>query len=149
MAWVRAQTLPRNAVLVSDMSLSGDETFCFGLVGDHGHLGFTLANGKRLLQIVDSSPLPLENWTHVAIVRTTEDLQLYRNGELVSSEPSNGFEARPHSRLSIGGIPTTSDAKKRHRRSGFWDGRIDELAFFGSALTSEQIENLYQLTPSI
>lgn len=36
--------------------------------------------------------------------------------------------------------------KKRNQRSG-WHERIDELAFFGSALTSEQIENLFQLTP--
>ena len=42
-----------------------------------------------------------------------------------------------------------SDGKKRNRRSGFWHGRIDELAFFGSALTSEQIENLFQLTPYV
>jgi hypothetical protein len=147
MAWIRTQTLPRNAVLVSDMNLSGDETFRFGLVGDHGHLGLTLANGKRFLQIVDSSPLPLEEWTHVAVVKTTEGLRLYRNGALVSSEPLNGFQARPHNPLSIGGIPKESEGKKRRHRSGFWHGRIDELAFFGSALTSEQIENLFQLTP--
>ena len=54
MAWIRAKTLPRDAVLVSDMNLSGDETLRFGFVGDHGHLGLTLANGKRSLQIVDS-----------------------------------------------------------------------------------------------
>tara|TARA_R110002049_G_scaffold4601_1_gene31659 strand:+ start:41808 stop:43352 length:1545 start_codon:yes stop_codon:yes gene_type:complete len=149
MAWIRAQTLPRNAILVSDTNLSGDETFRFGLVSDHGHLGLTLANGMRTLQIVDSSPLPLEDWTHVAVVKTTEELRLYRNGALVSSEPFNGFQAQPHKPLSIGGIPKESDVTKRRHRSGFWHGRIDELAFFGSALTSDQIENLFQLTPSI
>lgn len=39
--------------------------------------------------------------------------------------------------------------KKRNQRSGFWHGRIDELAFFGSALTSERIEILFQLTRSV
>jgi hypothetical protein len=149
MAWVHTQTLPRDAVLVSDMNLSGDETIRFGLIGDHGYLGLTLTNGKRALQILDSSPLPLEEWTHVAVVKTTEGLKLYRNGVLVSSELSKGFEAQPHSVLSIGGIPKDSGGKKRNRRSGFWYGRIDELAFFGTALTGEQIESLYQLTPSI
>ncbi|MDB4350797.1 FecR domain-containing protein [Verrucomicrobia bacterium] len=148
MAWVRTKTLPRNAVLVSDMNLSGDETFRFGLVGDHGHLGLTLDNGKRFLKIVDSSPLPFENWTHVTIVKTIEGLRLYRNGALVSSEPLNGFQAQPHNPFNIGGIPRESGNKKRKQRSGFWHGRIDELAFFGSALTSEQIENLFNLTPS-
>ncbi len=151
MAWIRTQTLPRDAVLVSDKDLLGDETFRFGIVGDHGLLGLQLANAnsERLLQIVDSSPLPLEDWTHVAVVKTTEGLRLYRNGALVSSEPLNGFQALPHNRFSIGGIPKEAGGKKRNRRSGFWHGRIDELAFFGSALTSEQIENLFQLTPSI
>ena len=148
MAWVRSQTLPRNAVLVSDMSLLGDETLRFGLVGDHGHLGLTLANGTRILQIVDSSPLPLEDWTHVAVAKTAEGLRLYRNGALVRSKSLDGFQTQPHNPLSIGGTPRESDAKKRRQRSGFWHGRIDELAFFGTALTGEQIENLFQLTPS-
>ncbi len=148
MGWVKTRTLPRNAVLVSDRNLSGDETFRFGLDGDQGHLGLTLANGERSLQIVDSSPLPLEDWTHVAVVKTTEDLRLYRNGVLVSSEPLNGFEAHPHHPFSIGGIAVRVRDKKRNQRSGFWHGRVDELAFFGSSLTSEQIENLFHLTPS-
>ena len=148
MAWIRAKTLPRDAVLVSDMNLSGDETLRFGFVGDHGHLGLTLANGKRSLQIVDSSPLPLEEWTHVAVVKTSDALRLFRNGVLVSSKPLNGFQAQPHNPLSIGGIPKEADGKKRNQRSGFWHGRIDELAFFGSALTGEQIANLFHLTPS-
>ncbi|MDC0259300.1 FecR domain-containing protein [Verrucomicrobiales bacterium] len=147
MAWISAQTLPRNAVLVSDMNLPGDETFRFGLVGDHGHLGLTLADGKQFLQVVDSSPLPLEEWTHVAVIKTTEGLRLYRNGALVSSEPLNGFQVQPHKPFSIGGTPKNTDGKKRNQRLGFWHGRIDELAFFGSVLTSDQIKNLFQLTP--
>jgi len=148
MAWIRTRTLPRNAVLVSDMNLSGEEALRLGLVGDHGHVGLTLANSEQSLQVVDSSPLPLEEWTHFAVVKTTEDLRLYRNGALVSSEPLNGFQTQAHKPLSIGGIPKAPDAKKRHRRSGFWHGRIDELALFGSALTGEQIEHLFQLTPA-
>ena len=97
---------------------------------------------------VDSLLLPLEDWTHVAVVKTAEGLRLYRNGALASSEPLNGFQAQPHNPLSIGGIPKESGGKKRNRqRSGFWHGRIDELAFFGSALTGEQIENLFATHP--
>ena len=148
MAWIRAKTLPRNAILVSDMNLMGDETFRFGLVGDHGNLGLTLANGKRSLRIEDSSPLPLEDWTHVAIVKESVGLRLYRNGVLVSSEPLNGFKVKAHKPFSIGGTDKKADGIKRHQRQGFWHGRIDELAFFGYALTNEQIENLFHLTPS-
>ena len=148
MAWIRTKTLPRDAVLVSDRNLSGEETLRLGLVGDHGHLGLTLANGEHSLQVVDSSPLPIEEWTHVAVVKTYEGLQLYRNGVLVSGELLDGFEAQAHQPFSIGGIPTKSEGKKRHQKSGFWHGRVDELAFFGFALTKEQIENLYHLTPS-
>lgn len=148
MAWIRTKTFPRDAVLVSDMSLSGDETFRLGLVGDHGHLGFTLVNEERSLQIVDSSPLPLEDWTHVAVVKASESLQLYRDGALVSSEPMDGFQARAQKPFSIGGTPKKSDGRRRHQRSGFWHGRVDELAFFGSALTSGQIEHLFNITPS-
>ncbi|MDC0302555.1 LamG domain-containing protein [bacterium] len=148
MAWIRTKTFPRDAVLVSDMNLSDEETIRMGLVGDHGHLGLTLRDGERFLQIVDSSPLPLEDWTHVTVVKTKEELRLYRDGALVSSEILNGFQIQAHSPLSIGGFPTKSGGKKRNQRSGFWHGRIDELAFFGSALTDEQIENLFHLTPS-
>jgi hypothetical protein len=148
MAWIRTKTFPRDAVLVSDMNLSGDETFRLGLVGDHGHLGLTFANEERSLQVVDSSPLPLEDWTHIAVVKTSEALRLYRNGALVSSEPLDGFQSQAHKPFSIGGTPRKSDGRKRNQRSGFWHGRIDELAFFGSALTSQQIEHLFKITPS-
>jgi hypothetical protein len=148
MAWIRTKTFPRDAVLVSDMNLSGDETFRLGLVGDHGHLGLTFANEDRSLQVVDSSPLSLEDWTHIAVVKTNEALRLYRNGALVSSEPLYGFQSQAHKPFSIGGTPRKSDGRKRNQRSGFWHGRIDELAFFGSALTREQIDHLFNITPS-
>jgi hypothetical protein len=75
-------------------------------------------------------------------------LRLYRNGVLVSSESSHGFHGKPHKPFNIGGIPKKPDVEKRHQRSGFWHGRIDELVFFGFALTSEQIERLFNITPS-
>ena len=149
MAWVRAKTFPENAVLVSDMSLSGTETFRFGFLGNHGHLGLTLSNGERFLKLVDSSPLPLQEWVHVAVVKSAEGLQLHKNGELVSSTPLNGFQGQQYKPSLIGGLPNETGEKKRDSRSGFWHGRIDELAFFGTALTSEQIENLFNLTPPI
>ena len=89
------------------------ETFRFGLVGDHGHLGLTPTNEKEFLQIVDSSPLPFNDWMHAAVVKTSKGLRLYRNGVLVSSKPLNGFQARPHNPFSIGGIPVESNGKKR------------------------------------
>ncbi|NRB73095.1 MAG: FecR domain-containing protein [Verrucomicrobiales bacterium] len=149
MAWVSAQTFPRNGVLVSDMNRSDEEAFRFGLVGDHGHLGLALSDGDRVLKVVDSSPLPYHEWTHVAVVKTSDELRLYRNGALVSSEPLNGFQAQPNQELSIGGIPKESGAEKRSQRMGFWHGRIDELAFFGYALTSDQIEHLFRIAPSL
>ena len=149
MAWVRAKTFPENAVLVSDMSLSGTETFRFGFLGNHGHLGLTLSNGERFLKLVDSSPLPLQEWVHVAVVKSAEDLRFHKNGELVSSTPLNGFQGQQYRPSLIGGLPKKTGEKKRDSRSGFWHGRIDELAFFGTALTSEQIENLFNLTPPI
>ena len=149
MAWIRTKTLPRDAVLLSDMNLSGEESFRLGYVGDHGHLGLRLSNGAQVVQVIDSSPLPLEEWTHVTVVKTTEALQLYRNGALVASEPLNGFQAQAHQAFSIGGIPKESGVKKRSQRLGFWHGRIDELAFFASALTREQIEKLFEITPPL
>ena len=148
MAWIYTRPFPRTAVLLSDMDFSGEERFRFGLFGDHGHLGLSLANGKGLLQIADSSPLPLEVWTHVAVVKTHEELRLYRDGSLVSTEILDGFQAQAHRPLSIGGIPKEFDAEKRTQRSSFWHGRIDELAFFPSALSDDHIESLFRITPT-
>ena len=149
MAWVWAKTFPKNAILVSDMNLPGTETFRFGFIGNHGHLGLILSNGEQFLQIVDSSPLSQEKWEHVAVVKSVEGLRLHKNGELVSSTPLNGFLCQQFKPSFIGGLPKKSGDKKRDSRTGFWHGRIDELAFFGSALTREQIENLFNLTPPI
>ena len=90
-----------------------------------------------------------EKWEHVAVVKSVEGLRLHKNGELVSSTPLNGFLCQQFKPSFIGGLPKKSGDKKRDSRTGFWHGRIDELAFFGSALTREQIENLFKLTPPI
>lgn len=148
MAWVRAKTLPRDAILVSDADRLGIETLHFGFVGDHGQLGLTLTTETQELQVLDPTQLPLEDWTHVAVVKSTAGLQLYRDGVLVSIQPVSDFAAQVPGALSIGGSPQDLQGKKRTQRKGFWHGRIDELALFETALTSEQIAELYRLTPS-
>ena len=86
-------------------------------------------------------------WALCASVATATDHQAERPNVLfIAIDDLNDWTGM------LKGNPQAKTAhmdKKRNKRSGFWHGRIDELAFFGSALTSERIENLFQLTPSI
>jgi arabinan endo-1,5-alpha-L-arabinosidase len=75
--------------------------------------------------------LPLKEWTHLAIVREGKRYRLYKNGEL------QGMSIDPKPDL-----PGTS-AWQISGRGGFTlDGLIDELAFYGRALTQEEIADI-------
>ena len=64
-----------------------------------------------------------------------ERLRLYENGHLVASTPCATMAACESETVWFG---TNVDG------FGLWDGRIDELALFDRALSTEDIAALYQ-----
>jgi WD40 repeat protein len=77
--------------------------------------------------------IPLERWTHVALVRESGNVRLFLNGRAVqvrSISPITGDHHPDMNELRIGG--------RQHTAAGF-EGRIDEVRLWSAARTGDQI----------
>ncbi|WP_013629297.1 LamG-like jellyroll fold domain-containing protein [Rubinisphaera brasiliensis] len=119
--------------------------FHFGLFEYSGMLEASI-NDKDNNEIfaIDSVPLPLNQWHHVAFVVDDGALRLYRNGSLVAETPCNGLNGNQDIRpLAIGTKLGNDSRSPAVKNNGFWDGRIDHLALFHQSLTTEEIRQLF------
>jgi hypothetical protein len=82
-----------------------------------------------------SAQVPLNVWTHVAVVRNGPLLTFYVNGEVVaqvSAMDNAGFKNGGNS-LRIGG-------QGRAGKARYFPGRIDEARIYNRALTQAEIQ---------
>jgi len=78
-------------------------------------------------------------WYHMAITFDGTDFKLYLNGQLDVTAAHPGM-LDPTSNLYIG----------RHRISAFyWDGAIDDVRIYDSALSPEEVWQLYNVRPQV
>lgn len=77
-----------------------------------------------------------DQWTHVAVVRQTNQVSIYRNGLLLGSRAfTRGNDAPPGSRnLTIG---------RRYDGAHPWKGAIDEVRLYNRGLTAAEVSGLY------
>ena len=94
----------------------------------------------------DTKPFPRAQWQHVAFVADGSMLHVYHNGVETASAPCEGVvPARSPKHFSIGAIwawnqsATAADAKPM----SFFSGRIDELAVFHRALSTQEVQQLF------
>jgi len=144
-AWVRADSRPRWASIAKNWGEGKIGQFHFGLVDFSGELEIVLRGPKRGgKRVRDTVPFPLDSWQHVAFVADGETLRLYRNGVEVSSAPHKPIGQPNIQGLGIGAKLIGNNPKWPGQPSDFWHGRIDELALFNHAITSEDIRRLYE-----
>jgi len=75
-------------------------------------------------------------WSHVSVVRESNVINLYKNGVVEGSgDAMTGAVAS-----SIGQIG------KYFNLSAFWNGKLDEVALFNTALTATQLLSIYNAT---
>jgi hypothetical protein len=88
--------------------------------------------------IASPAPLSTNTWQHFAAVRTSTEIRLYVDGQLVNSAaiPNETIYYEPGDTLKIG---ARDCGVTRHT----FKGQIDELAVFRRALTTSEIESIY------
>ncbi|MHC2070755.1 PVC-type heme-binding CxxCH protein [Bremerella sp. T1] len=97
--------------------------------GEHaGNVILETADGKT---IFGKHKIDRWTWTHVALVREGNQTRVYINGEL-------DVEAASKPNQSSGTIFMGGHAKNKNN----WQGRLDEVALFDRALTSDEIKQL-------
>lgn len=80
-----------------------------------------------------------DNWVHVALVHTDsgDTGQLYINGS------TNGSSATMQPNIVSG---TVNRVGISYNAAATWEGEIDELIIWNSALTSAEVDNVYDIT---
>lgn len=101
-------------------------------------LNASSANNQTNTLVASPTPIPLNKWSHVAITYDGNTLKLYINGELVHSKTSGLIlNTLSSSGISIG---------ESFNANGYWNpfnGKIDDIAIYGRALTETEMKNLY------
>lgn len=82
----------------------------------------------------DITMIPVNRWTHVALVKSGNYVVLYANGikysEMIIDYYYSSGLAPGEGKISIGGASVDNE---------FFDGRIDEIQFWNTALTQDEI----------
>ncbi len=93
------------------------------------------ATGAATLGLLDSEPLPTDQWVHLAgVYRPGEAMELYVDGQLHASSTSG----IPDAMSSDNGLPVLIGSRNACSNCG-WDGFIDDVRIYTRALTPSDI----------
>ncbi|MCH1441344.1 MAG: FecR domain-containing protein [Rubripirellula sp.] len=133
MAWVYAEGRARNAVLATNIT-KNNGCFTWMLDDDSGRLKIRLRDQEgELVECVTQETIELKKWHHFACTYDGDMLTLFRNGEMIQSQPCESLAESRGSPLHFG-----TNWRGKHR----WEGRIDEVAIFDKALSHQEIDSL-------
>ncbi len=88
-------------------------------------------------------PIAAHTWHHLTLVRRTDSVFFYLNGNFILKGPSNsnGSAFQAYNKLVIGA--------HRSRSQDFFKGRMDDLKIFNCAFDQSQVDSLFQDTTGI
>jgi hypothetical protein len=140
-AWVYLTSAPTEmASILNKWSQSADDEFLFGITPNRNPYfawqttGGATWGGASFNDLIDPTQVPLNTWTHVAVVRSGATLRFYLNGALTSSAgamDNNPFRNGGNS-LRVGG-------QHRGGANRVFPGRIDEVRIYNRALGDSEI----------
>lgn len=132
-AWVKWDTIPvsNNSVIVAYGGNNTDTGFLLHVENTTGNkLMFTVFGNSYATSGITPST---DQWYHVVGTYNHNQIKIYVNGQLKGETNASG-NILSASTFRIGGEPN---------RSYFIDGQVDEVKLYNSALTSDQVKNLY------
>jgi len=92
-------------------------------------------NGDASEIVIDKNDIPVDEWFHAAGTYDGSLLSLYKNGELVATQKSDGVPWASQEKVYIGG---DSGCGIRY----VWSGLMDELLVFNVTLPIDDIKSL-------
>jgi len=142
-AWVNASAFAPDTdhriVSKSSGSAEQDHYWMFGTVSLNDKLRFRLKTDDNTWTLIaNNSGMPTNQWVHVAAVYDGATMKLYQDGIEVGSTNRTGTISSSNSSVLIG-----SNANNY----GVWNGLIDEVYIFETALSQSQIQELMNSTP--
>ena len=155
-AWIRVDALPhlQSSLLMSQSELPGDVHW---FLHEAGKLGFSVigSDGKWHNSLTPSSPVRgiLSKWTFFATTFDGSEVIHYVNGLPVMTSPLAGVLPLRPGEVEVGnwGRPSTLRASLSSTRAHGGlirnlSGRMDEFALMATALSAQEILDLYEKT---
>jgi hypothetical protein len=142
-AWVNAHSRPQWATILKNWDAFDYGQFHFGL-DQSGHLDVEIQDSKgERHHVTEEMPIPTNSWHHVAFVHDGTHVTLYRNGKKLAKARVQGLKTNPNvNGLGIGTKVSGMDGQADTGNPGHWNGRLDEIAIFNHALSSDEIKIL-------
>lgn len=139
-AWVKADSYSEWGAIVKNWGESQTGQMQLGLTYNSNKL---IAHVKQSndgeVTCEDPSEFPLGIWQHVAMVADGSRIRLYRNGVEVANAGYNGSLKTSFAPLTIG---AKSNDAQNGASAGYWDGMIDDVRIYSTALSEDDIATL-------
>lgn len=129
--WVKPRVLPASGLMTI---LSKDENYEFHINPDGTIYWWWQTTGGGINNFSSSSPLPAGQWSHVLIRYAPGDQRIYINGALAGQANLAGTPVANTDPLQLG--------NDQNYGGRFFDGQLDELRIYTSALSTSQISAL-------
>jgi chitodextrinase len=135
-AWVNADDWKANDVrILSKASDSTEQGHTWMISDSDSYLRFRLkTDGTTDTLIASSTTLPTNEWVHIAAVYDGSTMKLYQDGTEVGSMAKTGTLDQNTQPITIGMNPDGTG-------SNHFDGTIDDLRIYNTALTQQEIQD--------
>ena len=135
--WFKGQTGSASVGGVGKLGASGNRGFCLDCIGT---ITFYIAQNTTSLFSLSYSNTPDNNWHHlVGVYNPSTSVQIYLDGVLVKEQlvsiPASQYNGSNNLQIGARGDST-----------GFFNGSIDEVGIFNTALTDAEIQSIYNAT---
>ncbi len=142
-AWVYPTSTPNyNPIFASDNSTGNYSGFTVRL--DNGYIFFSMGDGTGVgaanrIGVYSSSSIPTNRWTHIACVASNANSWfIYINGVQDVTIPTGTSQATS---LVWSNSPAYIGRYNDAYQNSYWAGQIDEVRFWNSARTQNEIRN--------
>ena len=108
------------------------------------HDNYPPSGGSAKLHEVASNNIPLNVWTHIVITRNSSSIKLYINGKQIADRPeTETFETKDWGDVAYSVIGVRPRKDGIQNKDSF-NGWIDDLLVFKSAIDTKTVEELYK-----
>lgn len=136
MMWVKPDTTSGNQVLYEE----GGTSKGFAVRIQNGQLEASISFSGT--PVIVATPFSSTGWKHVAAVFDNGDLRLFVEGDLAASVSTGSPVIGGHSNQGCIGARVSQDSFGDTGDGGNFDGRIDDVLIYESALTQTEIQAL-------
>jgi hypothetical protein len=141
-AWVNFASATPWSTIVKNWGSTEEGAYHFGLFDSNQQLSNFIGTSSGVSAVVAPSTITTGVWTHAAVTFGGGFQTLFINGVSVATDAISGTVVNNFSWMSFG-AKLSDDQAGVGGPAGWFDGMLDEVAFFNTNLTSTQILGIY------